>query len=410
MDIKIEGLNGQLPNLDLFTLVNKICMKEGLHTTFKNRRNLNVNNFVYRYWRHSLTTMFHMIMTQSTGIPNGNHGLFLRYGIQAVTMHGFQRVNVRGNQIGFFSLGKILEGVFRSLNNLLERFHQSYFFYLLPSNDKFLSIAYFTPILCALVGALLVKSLVQWYTIVVNPITIIDEPEDDTKILDAPVDEGAVNDIYKILFLYIFAHIFGVTLMHSGPLISKYGAEHGYSTDYSIFYGFVIVSIISTFLPLVLTLKNTCSVIALNLIMLWEIALAILGIGMVNISLGIICGFVYVPFFLLTSVTSSRIRTKLNYILWILVHPVILLTIIVMLYTWCMFPDSSFSEFLLRGFSATRQAIVFGIVDSEIYGNWVFNVACCVFLPSWLCMSCVIMSCPVVDIEKKNETKKQKIE
>lgn len=28
----------------------------------------------------------------------------------------------------------------RSLNNLLERFHQSYFFYLLPSTDRYVSI------------------------------------------------------------------------------------------------------------------------------------------------------------------------------------------------------------------------------------------------------------------------------
>lgn len=30
--------------------------------------------------------------------------------------------------------------MFRSLNNLLERFHQSFFFYLLPSTDRYVSI------------------------------------------------------------------------------------------------------------------------------------------------------------------------------------------------------------------------------------------------------------------------------
>lgn len=37
-------------------------------------------------------------------------------------------------------MGRILEGIFRSLNNLLERFHQSFFFYLLPSSDRYISI------------------------------------------------------------------------------------------------------------------------------------------------------------------------------------------------------------------------------------------------------------------------------
>jgi hypothetical protein len=33
-----------------------------------------------------------------------------------------------------------LEGTLRSLNNLLERFHQSFFFYLRPATDRFISI------------------------------------------------------------------------------------------------------------------------------------------------------------------------------------------------------------------------------------------------------------------------------
>lgn len=33
-DIKIEGMNGQLPNLDLFNLVVKICNQEGVDVSF----------------------------------------------------------------------------------------------------------------------------------------------------------------------------------------------------------------------------------------------------------------------------------------------------------------------------------------------------------------------------------------
>lgn len=33
----------------------------------------------------------------------------------------------------------------RSMNNLLERFHQSYFFYVLLSTKRFVSIAYYMP-------------------------------------------------------------------------------------------------------------------------------------------------------------------------------------------------------------------------------------------------------------------------
>lgn len=35
--------------------------------------------------------------------------------------------------------------MYRKLNNLLERLHQSYFFYLMPSLSHFVSIGYYMP-------------------------------------------------------------------------------------------------------------------------------------------------------------------------------------------------------------------------------------------------------------------------
>lgn len=54
-----------------------------------------------------------------------------------------------------FCLFRALEGMFRSLNNLLERFHQSFFFYLLPSTHRYVSIGlYMPPLGCLIVGPL----------------------------------------------------------------------------------------------------------------------------------------------------------------------------------------------------------------------------------------------------------------
>lgn len=63
---------------------------------------------------------------------------------QAVTLEGYKPANNYQKQVsGFYHIGRVLEGVLRSLNNLLERFHQSYFFYFLPSNDRFIPIGIF---------------------------------------------------------------------------------------------------------------------------------------------------------------------------------------------------------------------------------------------------------------------------
>ena len=52
---------------------------------------------------------------------------------------------------------RIVESVCRSLNNLMERFHQSFFFYLLPSTYRYISIGvYMRPL-----GLILLAPLLQ---------------------------------------------------------------------------------------------------------------------------------------------------------------------------------------------------------------------------------------------------------
>ena len=46
------------------------------------------------------------------------------------------------------------ESVLYSSNNLLERFHQSFFFYLLPDASRYLSIALYIPIVIAFAACL----------------------------------------------------------------------------------------------------------------------------------------------------------------------------------------------------------------------------------------------------------------
>jgi glycosylphosphatidylinositol transamidase len=72
-----------------------------------------------------------MALKQATGMPSGNHGLFHRFGIESVTIEGIHRKksSARGLIVSD-TMGRVIEGTFRSLNNLLERFHQSFFFYL----------------------------------------------------------------------------------------------------------------------------------------------------------------------------------------------------------------------------------------------------------------------------------------
>ena len=63
------------------------------------------------------------MLAQSTGVYTGNHGLFQKYNIEALTLSAHDGTP-RAARYGVLEMGRILEAVFRSLNNLLERFHQ----------------------------------------------------------------------------------------------------------------------------------------------------------------------------------------------------------------------------------------------------------------------------------------------
>lgn len=60
-----------------------------------------------------------------------------------------KKENIRNQQqiISNIELIRVIEGALRSLNNILEKFHQSYFLYILLSTHKFVSVAFYMPII-----------------------------------------------------------------------------------------------------------------------------------------------------------------------------------------------------------------------------------------------------------------------
>ena len=46
-------------------------------------------------WQHALKTMLLMMWQQASGRPSGNHGLFHRYRVEAITLHGVKMKNAK---------------------------------------------------------------------------------------------------------------------------------------------------------------------------------------------------------------------------------------------------------------------------------------------------------------------------
>jgi glycosylphosphatidylinositol transamidase len=91
-------------------------------------------------YKDRLQTMLRGMLNQALGHASGPHSSFIPYHVDAITLQPF------GN--GWqdeMAMGRVIESTFRSLNNLLEHLHQSFFFYLLMQADRFVSIGTYLP-------------------------------------------------------------------------------------------------------------------------------------------------------------------------------------------------------------------------------------------------------------------------
>ncbi|KAM0785986.1 hypothetical protein ACM66B_006804 [Microbotryomycetes sp. NB124-2] len=172
-----EGTNGHLTNLDFVNSAVSILKHTGvpvvLHSdvsietgiaatsvlsTLPGPARKMLDNDATRNYICSAQNLARQLAICAIGAPVGPEGLFGRYWIDALTFFG---VPADGPH-GFHALGRAVESTFRSLNNLLERFHQSFFLYIMTSTETFITVGNYlaAPIL---VGAgLTLRGLWLW--------------------------------------------------------------------------------------------------------------------------------------------------------------------------------------------------------------------------------------------------------
>jgi glycosylphosphatidylinositol transamidase len=147
-----DGVNGQLPNLDLINSVVNIAGGQ-----------MGMPSSIQRMYQHSgkyadsQQTMFRGMLKQALGHATGPHSSFIPYHVDAVTIqpHGEGRHDE-------MAMGRLVEGSFRSLNNLLEHLHQSFFFYLLMRKDRFVSIGTYLPSAMLVAANFTIMAIYMW--------------------------------------------------------------------------------------------------------------------------------------------------------------------------------------------------------------------------------------------------------
>jgi len=152
IDIVYDGINGALPNLDLLnTAVSIASGQMGIGCS------LHAQSSHSDTYTDRLTTLSRGLVTQAAGHATGPHSAFIPYHVDAITLK-----TVGDGWHDEMSLGRTTESLFRSVNNLLEHLHQSFFFYVLLNANRFVSIGNYLPAAMLVAVSFTITALALW--------------------------------------------------------------------------------------------------------------------------------------------------------------------------------------------------------------------------------------------------------
>ncbi|XP_057291790.1 glycosylphosphatidylinositol anchor attachment 1 protein-like [Hydractinia symbiolongicarpus] len=324
-DLLIEGMNGQLPNLDVINVVYRIAQLESVRVKFKHQTHLNQFNDNYL---GNLETLIRMMIIHASGYPVGNHGLFYKYRIEAVTLKGVKDGNiVHGSRADFEAIGRLIEGIFRSWNNMLEHFHQSFFLYVLPNTNRYISIGLYMPPLGCLMLPLVICLFMLWIDIFQ-----LEHPPDEKQSMVAL--SVLLNG--KVLAQICFAYLCTTLLYFSWPRILQVAKVYNL-LPYQLLGGcFVVLWFFAVICRFARDERHNNSDKVLKLYWLLHFSVLIVLLSILNFSLAFIVATFYVPLVIL--VCCQRAKSRLlatTAALWSLLStPVIVLCIIMLVRTY----------------------------------------------------------------------------
>nr|XP_002129998.1 glycosylphosphatidylinositol anchor attachment 1 protein [Ciona intestinalis] len=390
LNLRIEGFNGQLPNLDLVNLVRKISqdnqMPIAINHKFSPYDPLSMESF-----KQFLLSTLLIMKQQITGTSSGNHGEFLRHNVEALTIEGVY--NPQHGNAGLVRVGKMVEGICRSLNNLLERFHQSFFFYFLPSLERYVSIGMYMPALGLVLLAPVLKALTLLLESMMNEeddekegksSTLVDEDASDEKLEQLLQETGSTfadeqvqhnSSVWQpIILVIVICHILGVCL-HYAPKFSVIWAEMFQCSQVQGFLLLLVsVNIVGMFLPYYISLPDACKV-HFRIVTLIQTAVTFGTLSIINFPLGGSIGLYVVSTTLFVHSNKGRLRYLIRFMV-LLCCPIVL----AILATCYLKLDEGYSEIFETFSSVITQLYELHMINR----SWVYGFVTVIYFPLWL--------------------------
>ncbi|TID14081.1 Glycosylphosphatidylinositol protein transamidase GAA1 component [Venturia nashicola] len=405
-----DGINGQLPNLDLFnTAVSVASGQMGIGCTLQ------------RMWDHNdeyadrLQTMLRGMLNQGLGHATGPHSSFIPYHVDAITIE-----TVGDGWHDEMSLGRTVEGLVRSLNNLLEHLHQSFFFYLLMQANRFVSIGTYLPSAMLVAGSFSIVSIALWVQSgrgeeqAVNPASTIPGSKlgiDSLTSKDTTlVKEGTSLAIVPAVMVAVKERHFSYPLilltgLHFLGLLPLYLFNHTpLSSLTQTFITFTLVTLplptlLAAGLPRLANHKPTKQeLMLLQCFCLLLLGLFLSALATLNFSLSLIIGVFAAPYSFIRP-SNTKLARVLQTTLLILISPPVIIIAASALASqagWVGVQDVDHGGRFVGGLEGMReglgQVLAMASTGWWVHGLWTSVVIWLVWWPGWLCASFVAAS------------------
>ncbi|KAJ5809725.1 uncharacterized protein N7503_001943 [Penicillium pulvis] len=381
LHIVYDGVNGQLPNLDLFNTAVAIAGGQ-----------MGIGANLQEMWEHDdsyearLQTMLRGMTKQGLGYATGAHSSFMPYHIDAITLQpkgeGWEDE---------MALGRTIESLCRSLNNLLEHLHQSFFFYLLMQSNRFVSIGTYLPSAMLIAGNFTIMAIALWMRTGFHPDNKAEKPTNPkptektvTPISkDASAPEISGHTIAERLLALPLTLVTGLHLLGLVPLWMFNTLPHQLFTTVT----YVVVAVDIVF-PLLLAalLRNGLGLftplVPQQYLLIKSFALLLLGLSLstlatLNFSLSFMIGLLCAPLSFINRLECTGVKryafSGLGLVLLNLLSPPTVLIGV------CWYTGVSVETVLTQA--------AFGW---DVWGMWTQVVVWCVWWPAWL-IGCVLL-------------------
>ncbi|KAF2500116.1 Glycosylphosphatidylinositol:protein transamidase, GAA1 component [Lophium mytilinum] len=380
LHIVYDGINGQLPNLDLFnTAVSIASGQMGIGCTLQ------------RMWKHDdsyqarLQTMLRGMISQGLGHASGPHSSFIPYHVDAITLQ-----TVGDGWHDEMSLGRTVESLFRSLNNLLEHLHQSFFFYLLMQANRFVSIGTYLPSAMLIAVNFTITSIALWVQSgrapnPPSPVSTNTKPSEAPKMIAidrdgmvALIPEQYLTIIERKLFLPLAfvgsAHFLGLLPLY----IFNNTSESSLTLTFhaTTFLTLLLPQLTASALSLSPYRPSAQETILIQCLSLLLLGMFLSALATLNFSLAFLVGILATP---LTFVrpTSSRPIAGLQTLLLVAVNPLVVITL-------------ATSYWAGGDVSQLRTVLVAAAEGWHVWGLWTQVVVWLVWWPAWFAESVVV--------------------